>query len=225
MKEKILSGTSLYKSYKDSNGELRVLTGTDIDIYKGETLCITGQSGCGKSTLLHILGMLDKPDMGEIYFNGILIDTDTKNVNRFRNQKLGFVFQFHYLLEDFTAEENIAIPRLIAGDSHKTAIKEARELMIKLNIRDRAQHYPNQLSGGEQQRVAICRALINNPEIVLADEPTGNLDPRHSQEVMELIMKLNRETEQTFLIVTHNPEIAAITDRHLELINGVLVER
>ncbi|MBN2829337.1 MAG: ABC transporter ATP-binding protein [Candidatus Cloacimonetes bacterium] len=221
----MLSGLNLCKSYQDSNGVLNVLSGADIDIFKGETLCITGQSGCGKSTLLHILGLLDKPDRGKLIFEGKSIDTTAKNVNLFRNKRLGFVFQFHYLLEDFTALENIAIPRLITGESHKKALSDAKELMLKLNIAKQADHYPNQLSGGEQQRVAICRALINNPDIVLADEPTGNLDPKHSREVMDLIMQLNRETKQTFLIVTHNPEIAGLTDRHLELLNGVLVER
>ncbi|MDP8231830.1 MAG: ABC transporter ATP-binding protein [Candidatus Zophobacter franzmannii] len=225
MENKLLVGTNLSKSYQDNEGTLHVLRNANIEIYKGETLCITGQSGCGKSTLLHILGMLDTPDEGELYFNEKKIGSHDKDINKFRNSKLGFVFQFHYLLEDFTAEENVAMPCLIAGETHKVALKRARELMTKLHIADRAHSYPNQLSGGEQQRVAICRALINNPEIVMADEPTGNLDPKHSQEVIDLIMDLNRDTGQTFLIVTHNPEIAKITDRHLELVDGVLEER
>ncbi len=221
----LLKADAIYKSYQENGGDLQILAGASLEIVKGETVSITGQSGCGKSTLLHILGMLDKPDNGSVVFNGSVISTKDKGLHKFRNKNLGFVFQFHYLLEDFTAIENVAMPMLVAGESHRNALSKAEELLKQLDISARKNHYPNQLSGGEQQRIAIARALINNPELLLADEPTGNLDPLHSNEVIELLLKLNRDLGQTILIVTHNPEIAKRTQRSFELSQGILLER
>lgn len=218
----ILEASHVRKSYAESGSRLEVLTDVSLTIERGETLAITGQSGCGKSTLLHLLGLLDRPDSGDIVFEGYPQLHDDRELSRYRNRHLGFVFQFHYLLEDFTAEENIMIPALIAGQSRHEAQQLARELLRQLNLSDRAHHFPAQLSGGEQQRVAMGRALINRPDLVLADEPTGNLDPQHAAEVVELLLRLNRELGQTFLIVTHNPGLAEQMQRHLVLEEGRL---
>ncbi len=225
MKDILIKAEGIYKSYIENDGKLEILKGASLEISRGQTVSITGQSGCGKSTLLHILGMLDKPDQGRIVFNGKEISTDDKKLHKFRNNNLGFVFQFHYLLEDFTAIENVAMPMLVSGKSHKVSLKQAEELLKLLDMKDRKDHYPNQLSGGEQQRIAIARALINRPDLLLADEPTGNLDPTHSTEVIDLLLKLNKEIDQTVLLVTHNPIIADQTERKLELVEGILIEK
>jgi len=215
---------NLKKSYKEATGRLQILNGIDLEMKSGEMVAITGESGSGKSTFLHLLGMLDRPDEGEIYYSGNEIKISDRKVNEFRNKKIGFVFQFHYLLGDFTAEENVAMPMFLATKNLKKSIKEARKLLKALDIFERKEHYPNQLSGGEQQRVAVARALINSPEIIFADEPTGNLDSHHSEELINLIIELNRSKKQTFLIATHNREIAGKMDRHLHLEEGILKE-
>ncbi|RLC49633.1 MAG: lipoprotein-releasing system ATP-binding protein LolD [Candidatus Cloacimonadota bacterium] len=219
----ILKTIDLKKSYKESNGKLEVLRGVNLKINAAELVAITGQSGSGKSTLLHLLGMLDNADSGKIFYYGKEKLMTAKNINEFRNQNVGFVFQFHYLLEDFTAEENVAMPMFLATKNFSKSIKAARELLKSLDILDRKEHYPNQLSGGEQQRVAVARALINKPDIVYADEPTGNLDARHSEELVELIINLNKEHGQTFVLVTHDNSIAGKMTKHFHLENGVFV--
>jgi lipoprotein-releasing system ATP-binding protein len=219
----LLTVNDLSKSYRESTGNLEVLKGVNLQVEAGEMIAITGESGSGKSTLLHLLGMLDKADDGEIlYFDKLKKATD-KDINEFRNKNIGFVFQFHYLLEDFTAEENIAMPMFLASRNFGKSIKEARILLKSFDLFDRREHYPNQLSGGEQQRVAVARALINKPQIVFADEPTGNLDARHSDELVELLVGLNKANEQTFVLVTHNKEIAAKMQRRYHLQDGVII--
>jgi lipoprotein-releasing system ATP-binding protein len=218
----LIKTVNLTKSYKEASGKLEVLKDINLEINKGEMIAITGQSGSGKSTLLHIMGLLDSPTSGEIYFEGKQADPFAKNVNEFRNKRIGFVFQFHYLLDDFTAEENAAMPMFISTGDFKKSKAEARKLLKLLDIYDRKDHYPNELSGGEQQRVAVARALINKPDVIFADEPTGNLDAEHSNELIELLMKLNKENEQTIVLVTHNKEIAGRTNKHYNLEKGVL---
>lgn len=218
----LLKVEKIKKSYRESTGKLKVLRGIDLSVKKGDMVAIIGESGSGKSTLLHLLGMLDSVDEGEIFYSGEKINVNNKNINEFRNKKVGFVFQFHYLLEDFTAEENVAMPMFIASKNYKKSIKKAKTLLKVLDIQDRGTHYPNQLSGGEQQRVAVARALINDPEIIFADEPTGNLDENHSDELINLMIELNKKNGQTFVIVTHNLEIARRMHKIYTLKNGVL---
>ena len=219
----ILKTIDVKKSYKETNGKFEVLRGVNLKINAAELVAITGQSGSGKSTLLHLLGMLDSVDSGKIFYYGKEKLVTNKNINEFRNQNVGFVFQFHYLLEDFTAEENVAMPMFLATKNFGKSVKAARHLLKSLDIFDRKEHYPNQLSGGEQQRVAVARALINKPDIVFADEPTGNLDARHSEELVELIINLNKEHGQTFVLVTHDNSIAQKMTKHFHLDNGVFV--
>ncbi len=220
----LLKVENLKKSYSEATGRLEVLKGVNLNIEPGEMIAITGESGSGKSTLLHLLGMLDSPDEGNIYYSGEKITIKNRNINEFRNKKIGFVFQFHYLLEDFTAEENVAMPMLLATNNFRKSIQEAQKLLKILDVFDRRDHYPNQLSGGEQQRVAVARALINNPEIIFADEPTGNLDTVHSDEIINLLLNLNSTKKQSFIIVTHNLEIAKKMQRQFNLENGILKE-
>lgn len=220
--KEILRVSELTKSYYDATGKLDILRGVDLTVNSGETLAITGKSGSGKSTLLHMLGMLDDYDGGEIKYFGNVIDPKQKNINEFRNKSIGFIFQFHYLLSDFTAEENAAMPHFLLSKNYKQSIKKARVLLEKLDIANRAGHYPNQLSGGEQQRVAVARALINDPKIVFADEPTGNLDKDHSNELMNIILDLNQKNDQTFVLVTHDLQIAEKMQSHYRLENGLL---
>ncbi len=218
----LLIAQNLSKSYQEAHGRLDVLRGLDLTIEAGEMLAITGQSGCGKSTLLHVLGMLDHADSGTILFQDKPISIKDKTIHEFRNRHIGFVFQFHYLLEDFTAEENIAMPQFLASHNFTKSLKQARELLKELGLYDRREHYPNQLSGGEQQRVAVARAMINSPEILLADEPTGNLDPVHSSELVDLLHQYNRTREQTLVVVTHDMNIAAGVKIHYVLADGIL---
>lgn len=199
-----------------------VLEKATLEVANADLISITGQSGCGKSTLLHILGLLDDPDSGRVLVNGQEITARMPQANRIRNRDIGFVFQFHYLIEDLNARENVALPAMIAGDSQSKALIKADELLLRLGLGERKNHYPNQLSGGEQQRLALARALINHPMIVLADEPTGNLDPTHSLEVWRLIIELNKELGQTFVIVTHDKELAAMCNTRYELSKGIL---
>lgn len=216
----MLKATKIIKHY----GELQVLKGVDIDIHKGEIVSIIGASGAGKSTLLHILGTLDKADSGEIMLNGERVDKlFGKNLAAFRNKNIGFIFQFHHLLPEFTAVENVCIPGWIGGKNKSATEKRAKELLEKLGLSQRLNNKPGQLSGGEQQRVAVARALINNPSIIMADEPTGNLDSANANEMHQLFINLRNEFQQTFLIVTHNEELARMSDKILQMKDGRMV--
>lgn len=212
------------KGIRKSYGSLEVLKGIDLHISKKEIVSIVGASGAGKSTLLHIIGTLDKADKGQIVIDGTevsrLNDTD---LAAFRNRQIGFVFQFHHLLPEFTAIENVCIPAYIGGIGKKEAIERAEKLLDYLNLTDRKGHKPSELSGGEQQRVAVARALINQPAVVLADEPSGNLDSKSAQELHKLFFRLRDEMQQTFVIVTHNPDLAKMSDRTITLKDGKIV--
>jgi lipoprotein-releasing system ATP-binding protein len=209
------------KNIVKSYGSLPILKGVSLEVNKGEIVSIVGASGAGKSTLLHILGTLEKPDSGTLIIdNTNVFELSAKKLALFRNQKIGFVFQFHHLLPEFSAIENVCIPAWIAGLGKKEAMKKAMELLEILNLKDRVEHKPNELSGGEQQRVAIARALINHPAIVLADEPTGNLDSQNSKAIFDMINNLRNQLGQTFIMVTHNQELADLSDRALTMVDG-----
>jgi lipoprotein-releasing system ATP-binding protein len=216
----MLSARNIQKQY----GQLQVLKGVDIDIKKGEIVSIVGSSGAGKSTLLHILGTLDKADAGEISLNDQRVDKlSPKKLAAFRNKEIGFVFQFHHLLPEFTALENVCIPGWIAGGKKKEIITKAEALLQTLGLSGRLENKPQQLSGGEQQRVAVARALINNPSIVMADEPTGNLDSANAKDLHQLFIDLRTQFNQTFLIVTHNEELAQMSDRIVQMKDGRII--
>ena len=216
----MLSSRNIHKSY----GQLEVLKGVDIDIERGEIVSIVGSSGAGKSTLLHILGTLDKANSGNITLNNQQVNGLTgKQLAAFRNKEIGFVFQFHHLLPEFTAMENVCIPGWIAGGKKREVMNRAEELLNSLNLGSRLENKPQQLSGGEQQRVAVARALINRPSIVMADEPTGNLDSAHAKELHELFIDLRNRFNQTFLIVTHNEELSKMGDRVVQMKDGRIV--
>lgn len=216
----MLVAKNIYKNY----GALPVLKGVDIEINKGEIISIAGSSGAGKSTLLHILGTLDYADKGEIFLENERVDKlKGKKLAAFRNTHIGFVFQFHHLLPEFTALENVCIPGWIAGRKRKEVMEQAESLLTILGLNDRGEHKPNELSGGEQQRVAVARALINNPSIVMADEPTGNLDSSNAKELHNLFIDLRDRFQQTFLIVTHNEELAQMSDRILHMKDGKII--
>ena len=217
MNESLYRLDKITKFYKDKNYLINVLEECDFDIKCGDMIAITGKSGSGKSTLLHIMGLLDSPNSGNLYFREKEISAIGRNVEAFRNKHIGFVFQFHYLLADFTAVENIALPMVIAGHSWTKAKDRAKELMKELGLADRLGHFPNMLSGGEQQRVAVARALINQPDLIIADEPTGNLDKNHSDEIVEIFTRLNKEKGQTIVIATHDLEIANRMQWHYRL--------
>jgi lipoprotein-releasing system ATP-binding protein len=213
----MIKALNIHKKY----GQLNVLKGISLEVQKGEVISIAGSSGAGKTTFLQILGTLDKPDSGSLYIN----DIDIKSLNEsklaeFRNKNIGFIFQFHQLLPEFTAIENICIPAFIRGTSKVEAEKKAIELLHFLGVENRKSHKPNQLSGGEQQRIAVARALINSPAIVLADEPSGNLDSRTASELHNLFFSLREKLNQTFIIVTHNEELANMADRKLIMKDG-----
>lgn len=213
------------KHIKKRYGQVEVLKGVDLTISRGEIVCIVGSSGAGKSTLLHILGTLDAPDSGEIFLNEVPVHRlRGKKLADFRNTHTGFVFQFHHLLPEFSAIENVCIPAWIAGSNKKEAEKQAMALLETLGLKNRIDNKPGQLSGGEQQRVAVARALINKPDIVFADEPTGNLDSIHAKELHQLFVHLRNQFGQTFLIVTHNEEMAQMSDRILHMKDGRIVE-
>jgi len=208
---------------RKSFGNLEVLKGIDLHIAKQEIVSIVGASGAGKSTLLHIIGTLDRADQGTLQIDGTEINRlNDKSLAEFRNKKIGFVFQFHHLLPEFTALENICIPAFIGGTSKEEAERRALQLLEYMNLTDRKDHKPSQLSGGEQQRVAVARALVNQPAVVLADEPSGNLDSKSAQELHQLFFRLRDEFHQTFVIVTHNPELAAMSDRTITIKDGII---
>ncbi|OWY21497.1 ABC transporter ATP-binding protein [Sphingobacteriales bacterium UPWRP_1] len=216
----IISGKKLIKSY----GSLQVLKGVDIAVQKAEIVSIVGASGAGKSTLLHIIGTLDRPDSGQLTVGGKEVSRlSERELARFRNKHIGFVFQFHHLLPEFTALENVCIPAYLLGRAETDATRDATELLQFLGLADRLTHKPSQLSGGEQQRVAVARALINRPDVVLADEPSGNLDSDNSRELHRLFFQLRDQFQQTFVIVTHNEELANMSDRKLVIKDGVML--
>lgn len=208
-----------------SFGDLQVLKGVTLRVARGEVLSIVGASGAGKTTLLQLVGTLDKPSLGEILFDGCnLTSMGGKQLAAFRNKHIGFVFQFHQLLPEFTALENIIIPAMIAGRSRSAAEKEAMELLAMMGLQNRAGHKPSELSGGENQRVAVARALINRPDVVLADEPSGSLDSHNKEELHKLFFELRDKFGQTFIIVTHDEELARLTDRTIRMVDGVIAE-
>lgn len=216
-KSVLLKAENITKSF----GNIEVLKGINLYVSKGEIISIVGASGAGKSTLLQILGTIEKADKGTISLNGkSLIGLKDKELSKMRNSMIGFVFQFHHLLPEFTALENICIPAFIAGKSKSMAEDEAKKLLDLMKLSHRSRHKPNEMSGGEQQRVAIARALINKPAIILADEPSGNLDSETSDSLHQLIFNLRKELNQTFVIVTHNKELADMADRKLEILDG-----
>jgi lipoprotein-releasing system ATP-binding protein len=215
----ILQAQDIYKSYND----LPVLKGVNLSVEKNEIVSVVGASGAGKSTLLHIMGALDTPDRGTLkVMNTNIHKYSTNQLANFRNQEIGFVFQFHNLLPEFTALENVCIPGYIAKSDTKEVIKRGEEVLKILGLTQRKDHKPSELSGGEQQRVAVARALINQPSIVFADEPSGNLDSKNADELHQLFFKLRDEFDQTFVIVTHNNELATMADRKLEMVDGVI---
>jgi lipoprotein-releasing system ATP-binding protein len=213
----MLTARNIYKKY----GAVEVLKGVEVTINRGEIVSIVGSSGAGKSTLLHILGTLDKADQGEVYLDNENITTlQGKKLASFRNKHIGFVFQFHHLLPEFTALENVCIPGWLSGKKRGIVKERADELLRLLGLENRTEHKPEQLSGGEQQRVAVARALINNPDVVFADEPTGNLDSTNAKELHNLFFDLRKQFNQTFLIVTHNEELAQLSDRIVHMKDG-----
>lgn len=217
----MLKAQSIHKAY----GSLEILKGVDLEVQRGEIVTIVGASGAGKSTLLNILGTLDRPDSGQIHINNIEVSRlSNKHLSDFRNRSIGFIFQFHHLLVEFDALENVCIPAFIAGKSKQQAEKKATELLELLGLGDRLKHKPSQLSGGEQQRVAVARALVNSPALIFADEPSGNLDSTNARELHELFVKLRDEFNQTFVIVTHNEDLAALSNRKILMKDGLIVQ-
>ena len=220
----VLSVRNLHRSYKSGGGVLKVLAGADIDIFPGEMVGLIGPSGSGKSTLLHAAGLLEKPNAGEVFINGrecLKLPDDERTA--IRRERIGMVYQFHHLQKEFTAEENVMIPQMIAGQSSRMARAEARRLLMAMGLGERLTHRPSQMSGGEQQRVAIARALANRPQVLLSDEPTGNLDPATSAVVFDQLYQLTRQEGVAALVATHNMQLASYMDRLLTVREGLVV--
>jgi len=212
------------RGIKKSYGNLQILKGVDLDVKRGEIITIIGASGAGKSTLLHVIGTLDQPDHGTVRLNNVDVHTlSSKKMSAFRNEQIGFIFQFHHLLPEFTALENICIPAFIAGKSKNDAENKAFELLELLGLSDRANHKPSEMSGGEQQRVAVARAMVNDPAIILADEPSGNLDSNNAENLHHLFFNLRDTLNQTFVIVTHNENLANLADRKVLMKDGQII--
>jgi len=223
---RFVKAENLKKIYKTEEGYVEALKGVNIEIEKGKMIAIMGPSGSGKSTLLHLLGGIDKPTEGKVFIKGKdIYQMSEKEIAYFRNRNLGFVFQFHYLLPEFTALENVAIPAIISQKNEKVAIKKAKEILRKLKLEDRLYHKPSQLSGGQQQRVAIARAIINEPELLIADEPTGNLDSENSKIVMEILKNLNEEHNVSIIIATHDIDIAKYCSHIYYMKDGLLYDK
>ena len=223
-RDRFLSIRELYKGFDNSNARIDILKGVNIDLNAGETLAIVGASGIGKSTLLHILGALDRPDSGTYYFKGEDIFLfDQTRLARFRNKTVGFVFQFHYLLPEFSALENTMMPALISGQSKNKARAFSEAMLVRVGLKDRLNFRIAKLSGGEQQRVALARSLVLKPEILLADEPTGNLDKKNSEYIHQLFLELNQELNMTLVVVTHNTELASYMSRIMTIVDGKLM--
>ena len=217
----MLKALGIQKKY----GDLQILKGVNLEVQQGEIVTIVGASGAGKSSLLNIIGTLDKPDAGQLFLKDQQINTlNSKQLSHFRNTQIGFIFQFHHLLAEFNALENVCIPAFIAGTAKADAEKRAASLLDMLGLSSRTHHKPNQLSGGEQQRVAVARALINSPSLILADEPSGNLDSANARDLHELFINLRNEFNQTFIIVTHNDDLAALSDRKVMMKDGLIVQ-
>ena len=213
------------ENLKKQFGDLQVLKGVSLEVERGEVISIVGPSGAGKTTLLQLIGTLDKPTAGKIFFDGEEVSQmNSKRLAPFRNKHIGFVFQFHQLLPEFTALENIVIPALIAGRDRKEAEKEAFELLRIMNLEERAHHKPAEMSGGENQRIAVARALINHPDVILADEPSGSLDSHNKEELHKLFFDLRDKFGQTFIIVTHDETLAKLTDRTIRMVDGTIAE-
>lgn len=220
----VLSVRNLHRSYKSGEGLLKVLAGADIDIFPGEMVGLIGPSGSGKSTLLHAAGLLEKPNAGEVFINGrecLKLPDDERTA--IRRERIGMVYQFHHLQKEFTAEENVMIPQMIAGKTSRTARAESRRLLVAMGLGERLSHRPSQMSGGEQQRVAIARALANRPQVLLSDEPTGNLDPATSAVVFDQLYQLTRQEGVAALVATHNMQLASYMDRLLTVREGIIV--
>ena len=212
------------KNIKKNYGNLQVLKGIDLEISQGEIISIVGASGAGKTTLLHILGTLDKADSGEVLLDDIEYNSlKDKELARFRNEKISFIFQFHNLMPEFTALENVCIPAWIRGKNNAEATQKAEEILTMLGLRERIKHFPSELSGGEQQRVAVARALINSPSVIFADEPSGNLDSKNAEELHNLFFELRKQFNQTFVIITHNEQLANMADRKLVMQDGLIL--
>jgi lipoprotein-releasing system ATP-binding protein len=224
-RDALMALRDLSKSYNGSGARIDILKGVNFDLFPGETLAVVGASGIGKSTLLHVLGTLDRPDSGRLFFKDQdVLSYDANTLARFRNESIGFVFQFHHLLSEFSALENTMMPVLIRGRNKSAAQDAAEAILVRVGLKNRLHHRVTKLSGGEQQRVALARALVLKPAILLADEPTGNLDRGNSKQVHELLMELNRELHMTLVVVTHNLELAALMDRRVTIANGRLVD-
>ena len=227
MNEIILNAENIYKTFQSTqNQKIEVMKNVSLQLKRNKISIIVGASGAGKSTLLHVLSGLDKPDSGKVFINDVdLFNQTNEDIAKFRNNEIGFVFQFHQLLPEFTAVENVAIPQLINGTKLKPAEEKAKELLNSLGLEERFNNKPAELSGGEQQRVAVARALINEPSIIFADEPTGNLDSQNSTALHNLFIKLNKDFNTTFLIVTHNKELSELADVLYEMKDGMLVRK
>ncbi len=225
LSDPLISVKELCKSFKTGDTCVDILKGVNFDLDAGETVAIVGASGIGKSTLLHILGTLDRPDSGTLLFQGKdVFNIDNGKLAKFRNESIGFVFQFHHLLPEFSAIENVMMPALIKGMSKESAIKAAEAMLVRMGLKDRLHYRVGKLSGGEQQRVALARALVLKPAVLLADEPTGDLDSKNSNQVHDLLLELNREFCMTLVVVTHNMELASYMSHSVTIINGQLVE-